>query len=372
MSGTTYRNWSRTVEFTRTLTTNPTSDEERNKILQDPGFGTFYTDHQVIIDWDIDKGWHDARVVPYGPVTLDPAAAVLHYGQEIFEGLKAYRHKDGGAYTFRPEENGRRLNRSAVRLGMPELPVDVFLQAIKELVSADEAWIPDGDGESLYLRPFMIATEAFLGVRPSHRYEFRVIASPAGNYFGGELKPVQIWLSETYARAGHGGTGEAKCGGNYAASLIAQLEAEANGCQQVIFTDPTNDHAVQELGGMNVFFVIDGGKTLVTPALDGTILHGVTRSSVLELAQEKGLAVEQRTFTLDEWKRRVEDGSLDEVFACGTAAVITPISELRGRDMTLTMPEVKQDGVWASIRHDLLGVQTGAVEDAHGWLHKLA
>ncbi|WP_052048596.1 branched-chain amino acid aminotransferase [Pseudoglutamicibacter albus] len=372
MSGETYRNWSITVEFTRTLTTNPTSDEERAKILQDPGFGTHYTDHQVIINWDIDKGWHSARVVPYGPVTLNPAAAVLHYGQEIFEGLKAYRHKDGGAYSFRPESNARRLNRSAVRLGMPELPVDVFLQAIKELVSADEAWIPDGDGESLYLRPFMIATEAFLGVRPSHRYEFRVIASPAGNYFGGELKPVQIWLSETYARAGHGGTGEAKCGGNYAASLIAQLEAEANECQQVIFTDPTNDHAVQELGGMNVFFVIDNGKTLVTPALDGTILHGVTRSSVLELAQEKGLAVEERTFTLGEWKQRLDEGTLDEVFACGTAAVITPISQLRGRDMTLTMPEVKHDGVWATIRHDLLGVQTGAVDDTRGWLHQLA
>jgi branched-chain amino acid aminotransferase len=248
------------VEFTHQPSVTPKSAEERAAILANPGFGNYFTDHTAIVDYSVDEngkgGWHDARIEAYGPISLDPSAAVLHYGQEIFEGLKAYRHADGSVWTFRPEANAARLNKSARRLALPELPEEYFLGAIRELVQADREWVPAGDGEALYLRPFMIATEAFLGVRAAREVSFRVIASPAGNYFGGELKPVSIWISREYARAGRGGTGAAKCGGNYAASLIAQQEAEAHGCKQVLFLDQFNDNAVEELGGMNVFFVM--------------------------------------------------------------------------------------------------------------------
>lgn len=362
------------MEFSQQLSTTPKSAEERAKVLADPGFGDYFTDHTAVVDWTQDasgKGtWHDARIEPYGPIMMDPAAAVLHYGQEIFEGLKAYRHADGSVWTFRPEANAARFNASARRLALPELPTDVFIDSLKKLVAVDEAWVPSGDGEALYLRPFMIATEAFLGVRPSREVSYRVIASPAGNYFGGELKPVSIWLSTNYARAGHGGTGEAKCGGNYAASLAAQIEAEANDCKQVLFLDPTNDNAVDELGGMNVFFVFKDG-TLVTPELNGNILRGVTRSSVLELARERGLTVQERKITIDEWRQAAQDGSLAEVFACGTAAVITPIGELKTAEESITTPEAPSDSVAMGIRTQLLGIQTGAVEDARGWLTRL-
>ncbi|MEA5456595.1 branched-chain amino acid aminotransferase [Sinomonas sp. JGH33] len=363
------------VEFTQRLAENPKSAEERAAILANPGFGDYFTDHTAVVDWTVDAegkgGWHNARIEPYGPIAMDPAAAVLHYGQEIFEGLKAYRHADGSVWTFRPEANAHRFNRSAQRLALPELPPEVFVESLRQLVSVDKDWVPSGDGEALYLRPFMIATEAFLGVRPAREVSYRVIASPAGNYFGGELKPVSIWLSEHYARAGHGGTGEAKCGGNYAASLAAQLEAEANGCKQVLFLDPTNDNAVEELGGMNIFFVFTDGR-LVTPALNGNILHGVTRDSVLQLAQDRGLTVEERKITIDEWRQSLADGSLAEVFACGTAAVITPIGELKTADGSLASPAIGSDSVAMAIREQLLGIQTGAIEDLHGWLTRLA
>jgi branched-chain amino acid aminotransferase len=367
------------VEFELRLSENPKSEQERAAVLADPGFGNHFTDHTAVVDYTADAegkgGWHDARIEPYGPIAMDPAAAVLHYGQEIFEGLKAYRHADGTVWTFRPEANAHRFNRSARRLALPELPPEVFIESLRQLVAVDKAWVPDGEGESLYLRPFMIATEAFLGVRPAREVSYRVIASPAGNYFGGELKPVSIWLSEKYARAGHGGTGEAKCGGNYAASLAAQLEAEANGCKQVLFLDPTDDFAVEELGGMNVFFVFKDG-TLVTPALNGNILHGVTRDSVLQLAVDRGLKVEERRITIAEWRQAVADGTLAEVFACGTAAVITPIGELKSAEGSLVTPELSTDpaagSVAMSIREQLLGIQTGAVEDLHGWLTQLA
>jgi branched-chain amino acid aminotransferase len=363
------------VEFSQRLSENRRSAEQRAAILADPGFGNYFTDHTAVVDWTLDAegrgGWHDARIEPYGPIALDPAAAVLHYGQEIFEGLKAYRHADGSVWTFRAEANAHRMNRSARRLALPELPPEIFVESLRQLVSVDREWVPSGEGEALYLRPFMIATEAFLGVRPSHEVSFRVIASPAGNYFGGELKPVSIWLSEHYARAGHGGTGEAKCGGNYAASLAAQLEAEANGCKQVLFLDPFNDNAVEELGGMNIIFVFKDGR-LVTPALNGNILHGVTRDSVLQLAQDRGLTVEERKITIDEWRASISDGTLAEVFACGTAAVITPISELKTAEGSLVSPALGPDSVAMSIREQLLGIQTGVVEDLHGWLTRLA
>ncbi|GAA3295847.1 branched-chain amino acid aminotransferase [Arthrobacter citreus] len=362
------------LEFTQELSAHPKPAEERAAILANPGFGDYFTDHTAVIDYKAnDAGvgvWQNARIEPYGPIAMDPAAAVLHYGQEIFEGLKAYRHADGSVWSFRPEANAARLNLSARRLALPELPEELFLESLRQLVGLDKDWIPEGDGAALYLRPFMIATEAFLGVRPSREVSYRVIASPAGNYFGGELKPVSIWLSTKYARAGIGGTGEAKCGGNYAASLIAQMEGEAHGCKQVLFLDEANDNAVEELGGMNVFFVFKDG-TLVTPALSGTILHGITRSSVLQLGRDRGLNVQERKITLDEWRDGIASGDITEVFACGTAAVITPVGELKTETESIGSADAVAGPVTMSIREQLLGIQTGTVEDTHGWLTRL-
>lgn len=364
------------MEFTENLSENRKSAEERASVLANPGFGDFFTDHTAVVDWSADSqgqegSWHDARIEPYGPIALDPAASVLHYGQEIFEGLKAYRHEDGSVWTFRPHANAARLNKSAARLALPQLDEEVFVESLRKLVAADIDWVPTGDGEALYLRPFMIATEAFLGVRAAREVSFRVIASPAGNYFGGELKPVAIWVSHEYARAGRGGTGSAKCGGNYAASLVAQLEAEANGCKQVLFLDPFNDDAVEELGGMNVFFVTKDNK-LITPALTGTILEGVTRSSVIQLAKDRGLEVEERKITLGEWRDGIASGEIAEVFACGTAAVITPIGVLKNGEELIGDENAKAGEVTMSIREELLGIQRGTVEDRHGWLERLA
>ncbi|MGP5652770.1 branched-chain amino acid aminotransferase [Glutamicibacter arilaitensis] len=364
------------MEFTENLSTNRKSEQERAEILANPGFGDFFTDHTAVIDWSADASgrngeWHDARIEPYGPIAMDPAASVLHYGQEIFEGLKAYRHADGSVWTFRPHANAARLNKSAQRLALPQLDEEVFVDSLRKLVATDIEWVPSGDGEALYLRPFMIATEAFLGVRAAREVSFLVIASPAGNYFGGELKPVAIWVSQNYARAGRGGTGSAKCGGNYAASLVAQLEAEENGCKQVLFLDSFNDNAVEELGGMNVFFVTKDNK-LVTPALTGTILEGVTRSSVIQLAKDRGMVVEERKITLDEWREGVASGEIAEVFACGTAAVITPIGLLKNGEELIGEENATAGEVTMSIREELLGIQLGTVQDRHSWLERLA
>ncbi len=363
------------LSFTHQLNKNPKSDAERAAVLANPGFGDYFTDHTAIVDFKMNAqgqgGWSNARIEPYGPIMMDPAAAVLHYGQEIFEGMKAYRHADGSVWTFRAEANAARLNASARRLALPELPEQTFLDSLRELVSADQEWVPTRDGDALYLRPFMIATEAFLGVRPAREVSYRVIASPAGNYFGGELRPVSIWLTTTYARAGEGGTGEAKCGGNYAASLAAQMEAEAHGCKQVLFLDPNNDNAVEELGGMNIFFVFKDG-TLVTPALNGHILHGITRSSVMQLAADRGMTVQERKITIDEWRTKVASGEITEVFACGTAAVITPIGELKTAEGSIASPAQGIGEVTAALREQLVGIQTGVVEDLHGWLTRLA
>ncbi|MDO4239229.1 branched-chain amino acid aminotransferase [Micrococcus sp.] len=359
------------TEFSRQPHMSPLSDAERAEILQDPGFGDVFTDHMVSIDWtwDEDGGrWHDARVEPYGPIPLDPSAAVLHYGQEVFEGLKAYRHADGSVWTFRPEANGARLNRSAERLALPTLPEELFLGSLREIVTADRDWVPSGDGHSLYLRPFMFASEAFLGVRPAKQVRYSVIASPAGNYFGGELKPVSIWVSREYARAGRGGTGAAKTGGNYAASLLPQLQAARKGADQVVFLDQYHDDSVEELGGMNVFFVFRDGR-IVTPELTGTILEGVTRSSILQLARDMGLTVEERRITLAEWAEGVRSGEVAEVFACGTAAVVTPIGRLLDGDDVIE--SAGGTDVTLRIRRELLDIQTGAAEDRHGWLHRL-
>jgi branched-chain amino acid aminotransferase len=346
------------------------AEAEREAILANPGFGKHFTDHMVVIDWTVDEGWHDARVQPYGPLQLDPAASVLHYAQEIFEGLKAYRHADGSVWTFRPEKNAERFQRSAHRLALPELSVEDFLESLKQLVRTDINWVPDGDDTSLYLRPFMIANESFLGVRAAQRVGYYVIASPAGAYFSGGVKPVSIWLSTTYSRASRGGTGAAKCGGNYAASLLPQQEAAENGCAQVLFLDAATGTRVDELGGMNVFLVYRDGR-VVTPELSGTILEGVTRESVIQLVRDRGLEVEEREVPIDEWRDGVTSGEISEVFACGTAAVITPIGELKGADFSVGDPSAPAGELTMSIRGELTDIQYGRVADRHGWLTRL-
>ncbi|WP_255819548.1 branched-chain amino acid aminotransferase [Kineococcus sp. TRM81007] len=348
----------------------PVSAERRAEILSDPGFGRYFTDHMAIATWTRDAGWHDAAVVPYGPLQLDPAAAVLHYAQEVFEGMKAYRHADGSVWSFRPEANAARLARSARRLALPEVPEQMFLEAVSQLVRTDEAWVPSGGESSLYLRPFMVATEAFLGVRSAHEVKFLVIASPAGSYFSGGVKPVSIWLSQDYTRAAFGGTGSAKCGGNYAASLVAQEEAHANGCDQVCFLDAGERKYVEELGGMNLYFVHDDGS-IVTPELTGTILEGITRASILELAKDAGHEVSERRVSIEEWRGGVESGRITEVFACGTAAVVTPVGRLVSRDGELVHGTGGPGEVTTGIRQRLLDVQYGRAEDPHGWMHRL-
>ncbi|MBO3663891.1 branched-chain amino acid aminotransferase [Microbacterium stercoris] len=352
------------LEFTVTKNLAAKSPAERDAILADPGFGTHFTDHMVDICWSERGGWHRPRVSPYGPISLDPAAAVLHYGQEIFEGIKAYRHADGGIYTFRPEENGKRLQRSARRLALPELPVDYFVQSLRELVAVDGAWVPSGEDQSLYLRPFMFAKEAFLGVRAAKKVAYYVIGSPAGSYWPRGIKPINIWLEQTYQRAGKGGTGAAKTGGNYAASLLPQAEAYERGCDQVVFLDA--DGYIEELGGMNILFVKKDG-TLVTPASD-SILDGITRNSILELARDRGLTVEQRPVSLTEWREGVASGDITEVFACGTAAVISPIGLLKSDEFEDAQPIGE---LALSLREELTDIQYGRREDTHGWLMRL-
>ena len=347
----------------------PATGSERAAVLTDRQFGTAFTDHMVRIDWNSELGWHDARVTALEPLRLHPGAAVLHYGQEIFEGLKVYRHPDGALRTFRPDTNATRFRRSAARLALPELPDALFLESIEQLLTVDAAWVPDKAGRSLYLRPFLIATEPFLGVRAADEASYVLIASPAGNYFDDPDAGVRLWLSTTYSRAGRGGTGAAKCGGNYAASLLAQMEAKAHGCQQVLFTDAATNTYVEEAGSMNIFFVIDG--TLITPSTDGTILEGVTRDSVLHLAAELGYRTEARPVSVAEWVESGASGSLSEVFAAGTAAVITPICEVVGDDLNVRTPADGMGPVAARLRAELTGIQFGQRTDRFGWMHQL-
>ncbi|MEN8675222.1 branched-chain amino acid aminotransferase [Nocardioides sp.] len=357
------------MQIRTTLTTTPTSDERLAEILANPGFGTHFTDHMFTVEWTPAEGWHDARIEPYGPLTLDPATAVLHYAQETFEGMKAYRHPDGSVWSFRPEQNGERMVRSSQRLALPELPVEDFVRAVDALVEVDQRWVPVAStGEkSLYLRPFMIATEVFLGVRPSQHVTFMVIASPAGAYFKGGVKPVSLWLTEEYTRAGRGGMGAAKTGGNYASSLVAQQEATEHGCDQVVFLDAQEGRYVEELGGMNLYFVHADGH-IVTPGT-GTILEGITRASIIELAQKMGHRVEERRFSIDEWRDGVASGEITEIFACGTAAVVTPVGELRWDGGSV--PSVPAGNVAERIRAQLVDLQFGRSADDFDWMHRI-
>ncbi len=355
----------------------PRSAADRAAVLADPGFGVHFTDHMALATWTSTDGWHDSGVVPYGPFTLDPATAVLHYAQEIFEGLKAYRHADGGVWLFRPDQNSARLARSARRMALPELAQEDFLASVEALVAADEAWVPEGaraagqDSEqSLYLRPFMFASESFLGVRAARRVTYCVIASPAGPYFASGVHPVRIWVSTTYNRSGPGGTGAAKTGGNYAASLLAQAEAADKGFDQVMFTDAVEQRWVEELGGMNVYLVT-ADRELVTPALSGTILEGVTRDSILTLAGEFGLTPVERQVSMEELLEGIDSGHVTELFACGTAAVITPIGLLADEAGEHKVSSGVTGEVTASLRKTLLDIQYGRAEDTHGWMHRV-
>ena len=331
---------------------------------------THFTDHMASITLvSATRAGTRAEFCRTARFAVDPASSVLHYGQEIFEGLKAYRRPDGSIVTFRPEENARRLNASAVRLALPELPVEVFVEAVHRLVSADADWVPSGADQSLYLRPFMIADESFLGVRAAHRARFMIIASPAGAYFSGGVKPVSIWLSDHLARAGHGGTGAAKCGGNYASSLLPTNIAAENGCQQVLFTDSQTDDTIDELGGMNLFIVRSDG-TLLTPQLNGNILDGITRKSLIALAQDRGHAVEERAVTVSEWRDGVQNGTITEAFACGTAAVITPIGQLKSPDFAIDFGAAAPGELTLSLREELTGIQYGTVKTTRGWLDR--
>ncbi|MCA0436569.1 MAG: branched-chain amino acid aminotransferase [Actinobacteria bacterium] len=355
---------------------NPASAADRAAVLANPGFGKHYTDHMALATWTKDGGWRDAKVAPFGPLPLSPAAAVFHYAQEIFEGLKAYRHEDGSVWTFRPQANAERMQASSRRLAMPELPTDDFIASIRALVSADEAWVPAyGTGEtSLYLRPFMFASEPFLGVRPANEITYCVIASPAGAYFARGVKPVNLWVSTGFARAGAGGTGAAKCGGNYASSLAGQLEGIQHDCDQAVFLDSGTHEYIEELGGMNLFFLYRDGR-LVTPELNGSILPGVTRRSILELAPELGLQPQERRIAIQEWKDGAASGEITEIFACGTAAVINPVGELRWEGGSCDHRPAGAGEDYGEVTHRLramlLDLQYGRVPDTRGWLTRL-
>ena len=361
-------------EFHVVRSAHSAGESERNAILAEPGFGKYYTDHMVSMLYTVERDWHDAQVLPYGPIELDPSAIVLHYAQEIFEGLKAYRWADGSIVSFRPDANAARLRASARRLAIPELPDEIFMESLRALIAADHQWVPPAGGEqSLYLRPFIIATEPGLGVRPSAEYRYLVIASPAGAYFTGGIKGVSVWLSTEYVRASPGGTGAAKFGGNYAASLLAQAQAADHGCDQVGWLAAIERRYVEEMGGMNLFFVFGSGGSarLVTPELSGSLLPGITRNSLLQLAGDAGFAVEERKIDVEEWRKGAAAGEITEVFACGTAAVITPVSRVKYGEGEFTVGDGNPGEVTMALRDTLTGIQRGTFADTHGWMVRL-
>ncbi|MBO8190028.1 branched-chain amino acid aminotransferase [Streptomyces spirodelae] len=363
------------AEFAVVRSGRPAGAEERAAILAAPGFGQHFTDHMAAATWTAEGGWEGHKVGPLEPYQLHPSAAVLHYAQEIFEGLKAYRHDDGSVWLFRPEVNARRFARSARRLALPVLPEDDFVTSVATLVEVDEPWVPAPEGEeSLYLRPFMFASEAFLGVRPASRVEYAVIASPAGPYFESGVTGVTLWVTSTYTRAAEGGTGAAKCGGNYAGSLAAQREAAEHGCDQVLYLDSAGKGNLEESGTMNLLLITSDGR-LVTPEL-GTILEGVTRDTLLALAGEHGLTPVERSVSIGELRAGVTDGTFVEVFAAGTAAVVTPITGFKGEGgggegYEFTVGDGSPGRKTVELREHVLDIQYGRAQDTHGWLHRV-
>nr|ABK64018.1 putative branched-chain amino acid aminotransferase [Janthinobacterium lividum] len=355
-----------------TPSAHPLSDAERAARMVNPAFGRIFTDHMVVIPYR-DGKWQQGELKAYGPLMLDPSASSLHYGQAIFEGYKAFAQPDGSIKTFRPEQNAARFNRSAARLAMPAIPVELFLEAGDALISQDRNWVPKNTGESLYMRPLMIATDPYLGVRPSEEYLFVLFASPAGAYFPKGVKPVTVWISEDFVRAAPGGTGEAKCAGNYAASLMAQSQAQEKGCDQVVWLDAVHREFIEEMGGMNLFFVYKDGEkvTVVTPELTGTLLPGITRRSLLEMAKDLGYATEERKLSVQQWRDDIASGRMTEVFACGTAAVITPVGVAKANGFEMTINNNENGAVTLALREALLGLQHGTAPDTHGWMHKV-
>ncbi|WKE66486.1 branched-chain amino acid aminotransferase [Gallaecimonas kandeliae] len=350
-----------TFEPTQSLT--PAA--ERQALLENPAFGKVLTDHMVTIHHSAEQGWHGARLAARQDFNFAPSTTVLHYGLEIFEGLKAYRQAGGGVALFRPQANARRFAHSARRLAMPPLPEALFVESVKALAHLDQDWIPSTDAASLYLRPFMIATDQTLALKPAGDCLYSVIASPVGPYFQGS-GAVSLWVSDNYSRAAPGGTGDAKCGGNYAAAMLAQLEASAQGCDQVVFLDAVERRWVEELGGMNVFFVFDDGS-LQTPPLSGTILAGITRDSIIQLARSQGLTVREERYDIGQWQADAQSGRLVEAFACGTAAVVTPIGQVRGNRFDFAIGNGGAGEVTAMLKGALLDIQYGRAEDPFGW-----
>ena len=362
------------LNFTVNRTSTPTSPEALEEILANPKFGKKFTDHMVTIQWSEQDGWHDAQVRPYEAIPMDPATTVFHYGQAIFEGIKAYRQPDGSIATFRPEENAARMQRSAERMAMPPLPTEDFLEAIRLLVDIDQQWVPAAGGEaSLYIRPFMISTEVSLGVSPANAYTFIVIASPVGAYFTGGVKPVSVWLSEDYTRAAPGGTGAAKFAGNYAASLLAQAQAEEKGCDQVVWLDAIEHTYIEEMGGMNLFFVYGSGDnaTVVTPELSGSLLPGITRDSLLQVARDLGHETAEKRISKVDWHDDVASGAMTEAMACGTAAVITPVGRVLSNQGEFEINGNQPGEITMAMRERLTHIQRGEYEDTHGWVHTL-
>ena len=348
------------IKITRTQT--PKEKPDQSKL----GFGKIFTDHMFIMDYTEGKGWHDPRIEPYHNLSLSPASMVFHYGQEMFEGLKAYRGADGKARLFRPDMNGKRTNDTNKRLCIPELPVEDFVEAVKAVVKVDEDWIPTAPSTSLYIRPFIIATDDFLGVAPSKTYMFIIILSPSGAYYESGLAPVGIWIEDDYVRAVKGGIGFAKTGGNYAASLAAQVKAHDGGYSQVLWLDGVERKYIEEVGAMNIFFKIDG--KVVTPALSGSILPGITRNSVINLCKDWGLEVEERKISVDELIEAQKSGKLEECFGSGTAAVISPVGTLRYKDDVMQIGDGTTGELSQKLYDTVTGIQNGTVEDKFGWV----
>ncbi|WP_084073786.1 branched-chain amino acid aminotransferase [Demequina sp. NBRC 110052] len=347
----------------------PASDADRAALMDKPVFGKVFTDHMARATWT-GGAWSDRGVVPLAPLPMHPGAAVLHYAQQVFEGLKAYRWEDGSIWAFRPDANAERLQDSAERLAIPWLPVDDFLASLAALVQADAAWVPDEDGSCLYLRPYLMATEPSLLVQPADTYGYVVTASPVGAYMSSP-DGVAIWVSRGYHRANAGGTGAAKTAGNYAASMLPQQQAKDNGCSQVLFLDAREDRFVEELGGMNLMLVFSDGS-IATPRLTGTILPGITRDSIIALLREEGRAVRERDIELSEIVSGLESGAITEMFACGTAAVVTPLARLKSDDFDLPIGDGQPGPVATGIKKQLTDIQYGRAEDPFGWMVRLA
>lgn len=345
-----------------TKTTNPKKKPEKGQPL---GFGHIFTDHMFVMNYTEGKGWHDPRIVPYGEISIEPSAMVFHYGQSMFEGMKAYRGKDDTIYLFRPDMNAKRANQSNQRLCIPEIPEDVFVEAVKAVVDVDRDWVPSDPGTSLYIRPFVIATDAFLGVAPSKTYLFMVILSPSGAYYESGLEPVGIWIEDEYVRAVKGGMGFAKTGGNYAASLIAQVKAHDSGYSQVLWLDGVERKYIEEVGAMNICFKIAG--KVVTPMLNGSILPGITRNSILQVCRDWGYEVEERRISVDELVAAAKDGTLEEVFGTGTAAVVSPVNKLRYEDDVMNIGDGSIGELTQKLYDELTGIQWGEREDTRGW-----